>query len=242
VARAKRTNRAEARRNYRAAMAASTDEADLSELDDEDAATPPADNRKAQATAQPKSASTNAPPGARPGIANAFRGAFRPLDVPGDLRALPRLLIDKAFLIPAALIVAVAGMVIAFQGKELISRELSAFVLSPPPLAPVFIAGFLAPRASWLLGGLLGVVQTLAVLVVISTPALAELTSVPDGATLASSMFVSVAFGAFYAAAMAWYKRFLRAANPPRNAPAGNRPAGKAKRGSEGRPMLAKRR
>jgi hypothetical protein len=55
-------------------------------------------------------------------------------------------------------------------------------------------------------------------------------------------MFVSVAFGAFYAAAMAWYKRFLRAANPPRNAPAANRPAGKAKRGSEGRPMLAKRR
>jgi hypothetical protein len=242
VARAKRTNRAEARRNYRAAIAASTDELDMSELGDEDAAPTPADNRKAQATAQPKSASTNATPGARPGIANAFRSAFRPLDVPGDLRALPRLLIDKAFLIPTALIVAVAAMVIAFQGKELISRELSAFVLSPPPLAPVFIAGFLAPRASWLLGGLLGVVQTLAVLVVISTPALAELTSVPDGATLASSMLVSVAFGAFYAAAMAWYKRFLRAANPPRNAPAANRPAGKAKRGSEGRPMLAKRR
>jgi hypothetical protein len=247
VARAKRTNRAEARRNYRAAMAASTDELDEAELDDEggSATTPIADTGKAQATTQPKSttsASANAAPGARPSIANAFRGAFRPLDVPGDLRALPRLLIDKSFLIPAALIVVVAAVVIAFQGKELISRELSAFVLSPPPLAPVFIAGFLAPRASWLLGGLLGVVQTVAVLVVISTPALAELTSVPDGATLASSMFVSVAFGAFYAAAMAWYKRFLRAANPPRNAPAASRPAGKSKRGSESRPMLAKRR
>jgi len=242
VARAKRTNRAEARRNYRAAMAASTDELDEAELDDEggSAATPAAETSRAQAPAQPKSTtSASAAPGARPSIANAFRGSFRPLDVPGDLRALPRLLIDKAFLIPAALIVVVAAVVIVFQGKELISRELSAFVLSPPPLAPVFIAGFLAPRASWLLGGLLGVVQTVAVLVVISTPALAQLTSVPDGATLASSMFVSIAFGAFYAAAMAWYKRFLRAANPPRNAPAARRPAGKSK---QSRPMLAKRR
>ncbi|HEX5015718.1 MAG TPA: hypothetical protein VFV72_16350 [Candidatus Limnocylindrales bacterium] len=243
MARAKRTNRAEARRNYRAAMATSADELEDAELDDEGIPDAAADKRKAQAAAQPKTATSPAtPPGARPSISNAFRSAFRPLDLPGDLRALPRLLIDKAFLIPAALIVIVAIAVIVFQGRELISRELSAFVLAPPPLAPVFIAGFLAPRASWLLGGLLGVVQTLAVLAVISTPSLAELTSVPDAATLASSVLISVVFGAFYAAAMAWYKRFLRAANPPRNAPAATRPAGKPKRGSEGRPMLAKRR
>jgi len=243
VARAKRTNRAEARRNYRAAMAASPDElgdAELEEATDADTTAEPASR-----TSQPKSpqatsgGGAGAAPGARPSIQKAFRGAFRPLDLRGDLQALPRLLIDKAFLIPVALIVGVTVAVVVFQGKELISRELSAFVLSPPPLAPVFIAGFLAPRASWLLGGLLGVVQTVAVLIVISTPALGQLTGVPDAGTLLSSVFVSVVFGSFYAAAMAWYKRFLRNANPPRNAPASNRPAGKPK---QGRPMLAKRR
>ena len=83
----------------------------------------------------------------------------------------------------------------------------------------MFIAGFLAPRASWLLGGLLGVVQTVAVLVIVSTPALGEVVGVPDSGVLASSLAVSVIFGAFYAAAMAWYKRFLRGAQPPRPAP-----------------------
>ena len=116
----------------------------------------------------------------RPSITAAFRGAFRPLDLRGDIKALPRLLIHIAFLIPVATIVGITAVIIAFGGKELISRELSQFFLAPPPLVPVFIAGFLAPRASWLLGGLLGVVQTVAVLVIVSTPALGEVVGVPD--------------------------------------------------------------
>lgn len=237
MARAKRTNRAEARRKHRAATSTPIDDLDDADLDGEPAATASAKPAKAAPAA---SGGASAPP--RPGIAQAFRGAFRPLDLPGDLRALPRLLIDKSFLIPVALIVGVAAAVIAFGGKEIISRELSAFVLAPPPLAPVFIAGFLAPRASWLLGALLGVVQSIAVLVIISTPALGPLVGVPDSGVFASSLAVSVLFGSFYAAAMAWYKRFLRGANPPRNAPASNKPSGKPKRGSQGRPALARRR
>jgi hypothetical protein len=243
VARAKRTNRAEARRKYRAAMNEPLEDAD--DLDAVAAAHADAATGDDVKPAPSKSSAASSPPGTarpRPSIALAFRGAFRPLDVPGDLRALPRLLIDKSFLIPVALIVAVAAVVIAFGGREMISRELSAFVLAPPPLAPVFIAGFLAPRASWLLGALLGVVQSIAVLAVISTPALGPLVGVPDSGVFASSMFISVLFGSFYAAAMAWYKRFLRGANPPRTAAASNKPAGKPKRGSQGRPALARRR
>ena len=240
MARAKRTDRADARRRYRAAHNEPLDD-ELEDLDDLDAAERPAPARSSEA----KSATTSSAPSAarpRPSITAAFRSAFRPLDLPGDLRALPRLLINRAFLIPAALIVGVAGVIVAFGGREMISRELSQFFLAPPPLAPVFIAGFLAPRASYLLGGLLGVVQTIAVLVIISTPALAPIVGVPDAGTLASSMFVSVVFGAFYAAAMAWYKRFLRAANPPRVAPAATKSSGKPRRGTESRPLLAKRR
>lgn len=237
MARAKRTNRADARRNYRAAVNAPVEDAD-----DEDLSPEPDSSRSPSPSKASAAPSGAAAPRTRPSISSAFRGAFRPLDLAGDLRALPRLLIDKSFLIPVALIVAVAVIIIVTAGQELISRELSAFVLAPPPLAPVFIAGFLAPRASWLLGGLLGIVQSVAVLAVIATPSLGVLAGVPDAATLASSTAMSVLFGAFYAAAMAWYKRFLRSANPPRVAPAASTSKGKPRRGSDGRPLLAKRR
>jgi hypothetical protein len=236
VARAKRTDRADARRRYRA-----TQYEPIDELDDLDSAddSAPARSTASRAAASSTSQATGRP---RPSIAAAFRGAFRPLDLPGDVRALPRLLINRAFLIPAALIVAVAVVIVVTGGKELITREISQFFLAPPPLVPVFIAGFLAPRGSYLLGGLLGIIQSIAVFVIISTPALTPLVGVPDAGTFASSLFVSVVFGAFYAAAMAWYKRFLRAANPPRVAPATSKPAGKQRRGAQSRPALARRR
>jgi hypothetical protein len=220
VARAKRTARADARRAYRASINAPVDDLDGAEdSDPSTAVAAPAATGSSGSARQ--AAPTPAAPAARarPSIGTAFRSAFRPLDLAGDLRALPRLLISWAFLIPAALIVAIAAVIIATGGQELISRELSQFFLAPPPLAPVFIAGFLATRASYLLGGLLGVVQTVAVLAIVATPSLGTLTGMPDTGTLASSALVSVVFGAFYAAAMAWYKRFLRAANPPRSAP-----------------------
>jgi hypothetical protein len=221
VARAKRTARADARRAYRASINAPVDE--LDDVEDGDpsteAASAPAASRSSGSARQTAPAPAAGAARPRPSIGTAFRSAFRPLDLVGDLRALPRLLISWAFLIPAALIVAIAAVIIATAGQELISRELSQFFLAPPPLAPVFIAGFLASRASYLLGGLLGVVQTIAVLAIVATPSLGTVTGVPDTGTLASSALVSVVFGGFYAAAMAWYKRFLRAANPPRSAP-----------------------
>lgn len=236
--RAKRTNRAEARRRYRATLNEPVDELDDLELDEEQAPPRSSEVRRAAPT---KKAEPMRPP--RPSISAAFRGAFRSPDFAGDVRALPRLLIGRAFLIPAGLIIAVAAVVIATGGQELISRELAQFFLAPPPLAPVFLAGFLASRASWLLGGLLGVVQSFAVVAVVATPAFASVQSVPDSGLFLYSLFVSVAFGAFYAAAMAWYKRFLRLANPPRNAPPANKSGGGQKRSSsEGRPLLARRR
>jgi hypothetical protein len=237
VARAKRTARADARRKYRAAVNAPLDDADLDgDTDDAADASRPAEPRNA---ATPSAATAARP---RPSISAAFRSAFRPLDLAGDLRALPRLLIDKSFLIPAALIIAIAAVIIVTAGQELISRELSQFFLAPPPLAPVFIAGFLAPRASYLLGGLLGVIQTLAVLALVSTPALGAVAGIADPTAVASSALLSVVFGGFYAAAMAWYKRFLRAANPPRTAPAQKGGANQKRQGSNGRPALARRR
>jgi hypothetical protein len=217
VARAKRTARADARRAYRATINAPDE--NLDGVEGTDTAPATTTTRPAGSDRKAAPAKAAAPVRGRPSIFGAARGAFRPLDLAGDLRALPRLLIDKAFLIPAGLIVGITAVIIVTAGQEMISRELSQFFLAPPPLASVFIAGFLAPRASYLLGGLLGIVQTLAVLAIVATPSLGTVTGVPDTGTLASSALVSVVFGGFYAAAMAWYKRFLRAANPPRTAP-----------------------
>jgi hypothetical protein len=236
VPRAKRTTRAEARRRYRASQNMPLEDSDELEAEEGSADAKPTPSRRTTAA----TSSTDAQP--RPSIARAFRAAFTPVDIAGDLRALPRLLIDKAFWIPAGAIVALTGVVLVTGGKELVSQLLSPYFLYPPPIAPVFLAGFLAPRGSWLLGGLIGVVQSIATLVIVLTsPALGAATS-GDSGVFAYSLFVSIAFGSFYAAAAAWYKRFLRGAQPPRRAAA---PAGKSSGGqkrSESRPLLARRR
>src|SRR6476659_800364 len=87
VARAKRTARAEARRRYRAGQ-------DLGEA-----------NETEIETASPRATGSQPPIGARPagrvGIFTAFRMAFRPLDVRGDLRSLPSIAIhSKALWVP----------------------------------------------------------------------------------------------------------------------------------------------
>ena len=242
--RAKRTARAEARRRYRATHNAPDEFDELDELEGGDEPTPAAaatatksQPRKATAT----TASANPP---RPGIATAFRQAFRPVDLRGDIRALPMLLIDKAFWIPAGAIVVIAVVVAVTQGKELVSQVLAPYFLYPPPIAPVFLAGFLAKRGSWLIGGIIGVVQSIATLILVTmSPALNAATGAADTSVFLYSLFVSVGFGAFYAAAAAWYKRFLQGANPPRRAAAqASKGSGKPKSGGSSRPLLARKR
>src|SRR5438552_15777821 len=94
VARAKRTDRAEARRRYRATTAPQeTLEEDLEGDDSSPAATPAAGasrsrgataGRPTSPTPRPSTRPADAPP-QRPGITAAFRGAVRPVDVRSDL-------------------------------------------------------------------------------------------------------------------------------------------------------------
>jgi hypothetical protein len=105
LARAKRTARAEARRRYRAEHPLGADE--LAEGDDADEAgeldDAPVTGRRAPA---PRPAGS--PAGGRPvrmGARRAFREAYQPADVRGDLRALPELIRSRAVTIPALLVV-----------------------------------------------------------------------------------------------------------------------------------------
>jgi hypothetical protein len=235
VPRAKRTARADARRRYRATQNAPEDE--LDDLETTEDAPPPAKAAPAKAAASTTSAAQP-----RPSIAAAFRNAFRPVDLRGDLRALPRLLIDKAFLIPVAAMIAIAAVVLATGGKEIISGVLAPYFLYPPPIAAVFLSGFLAPRASWLLGGLIGLIQSVVTVVLAaSLPSVAGGTAA-DAGLFAYSLAVSVGFGAFYAAAAAWYKRFLQGANPPRRAAGQPSKSSGQKGSSSSRPLLARKR
>lgn len=247
MARAKRTDRAEARRRYRATLIdeSLSDDLDPESLAEADSA---ADRMPSDRARNRSAATATSGPLPRPSILGALKAAFRPMDLRGDLAALPRLLRHRAFLIPLALIVGATAIILITAGKEPISLGLAPYFLAPPPVAPVFLAGFLAPRASYLIGGLLGVVSQIAYVTLLSSPVLQSATGAAPGAGLQPdfflyTLFVAVLGGAFYAAAAAWYKRFLALANPNRAARAVGKPADRSRRrGGDDRPLLARRR
>jgi hypothetical protein len=225
VARAKRTARADARRRYRADQGL-PDETTF----DDDAAQ--------ESTSAGRSSAANQPaPPARIGIGAAFRQSFRPLDLRGDLRALPAIAIrSKAFLVPVALTIIAAVLTGVTRGVDVASMFAFTYFIYPPAIGGVFIAGFMAPRASWLLGIIVGLVASASY----SALGYAGLlpadfqTAFAAGPTAAvtSSLFSSLTMGAIFASAAAWYRRFLQLSNPNRGRSRAQPPA---KRGSDGR-------
>jgi hypothetical protein len=238
VARAKRTHRAEARRRYRSEQAL-IDQTPDSELDGP-VTTPPTTSR------QP---AENAP--ARPGIGYAFRAAFRPLDARADLRALPQLIRDKALWVPVVLTLVSTALfvVVRPEGRTDILGVLTVFLYQyfvvTPAIGGVFIAGFLAKRASWLYGILVGLLAAacysfLVLRGFIGSAPTPETQNVARDVVLASFL-LSPIVGAFFASTAAWYRRFLYLANPNRGRPRGapQRPDGKTR--SSGQKASARR-
>jgi hypothetical protein len=185
VARAKSTRRAEARRRHRAAQAAAGQPIeDEVEAEDEEPA----------------------PPARQP--------LFKAPDLRGDLRALPDMFrTHRTLWLPPILIL--AGFVVAMvrpltdPNADFWAGRAVELVFLPYGLLPFFIGGFVAPRAAYLVGLLLGLLNGLLLLVyAFSKP-------VPEGVTdlapaAISFAFVAVASGAIFAAFAAWYRRFLR--------------------------------
>lgn len=223
VARAKRTARADARRRYRAAV-----EADLPEIDEE-----------------PETAAHRSTPSARPasdqqrvGFGTAIRLAYHRADIRGDLAWLPNMPRSKAFWIPvAAAVAAAAAWVVA---PSALTYLLMQYLVWAPPIGLLFIAGFLAPKASWLFGIVLGLTATLIFGLLLYSGAwntsAATIGAPSIGSDLYASfvgqwLFLSVLAGPFFAAAAAWYRRFLQLSNPNR----GRRPQQPQKRAGDGR-------
>ena len=153
MARAKRTDRAEARRRYRAEIAGPDDVGEEG-ADGEGSATPtPSAGRSRPSGGRPSN-----PPG-RIGIAAAFRQSIHPINVRGDLTALPGLITNKALWVPVLLTVASTVLILATGATNFLTALLFTYFVQSPAIGGVFIAGFLAPRASWLLGVIVGLVS-----------------------------------------------------------------------------------
>jgi hypothetical protein len=169
----------------------------------------------------------------------SMRAAARPLDWRSDVRMLPMLLRHWSFWVPSLLAIGttVAFFVVIPAGSSatsgnpatsggggifvtLVYFAFQMFVFPlPAPVGAAFIAGFGAPRASWLTGAMVGVVAALAFAVVVLSPTYSQ--SVTDGASpvgLAVQGLIAAPLGsALFASLAAWYRRFLNLANPNRS-------------------------
>jgi hypothetical protein len=236
VARAKRTDRTEARRRHRAEQA-------MPAMADSESDAPAAGKPAAGKPPAGKPAARSAPPApvARPSITAAVRQAVRPLDLRGDLRAFPSVVLNWGFLASIALtIVAGAWFVAAYSaGMSAIpvgsatTEQLQAVVgentiplflgqmafLTPPPAIGAFLIGFTAKRASWLGGLVYGLFVVAVVAVILQTPAGRLLTGDQPGG-IESLLVGHAAFSpigaALFASLLAWYRRFLELASPNR--------------------------
>jgi hypothetical protein len=192
LARAKNTARAEARR--RARTAARVDE------DLEDNAAP--DESTAE---QPR------------------RPLFRLPDVRADLLALPAMFrTRRALWLPVLMMLVGFALMYLIYANVLIAdlENLAAlyvqFFFVPFGLFTFFIGGFLAPRASYLVGLLLGVLNgvlwTILIFIGSSVPTTGEVTGPPlDPVGQASQVFgIAIVYGTLAAAFAAWYRDFLR--------------------------------
>jgi hypothetical protein len=243
VARAKRTDRAEARRAYRAYLQAQ-DEAGLD--DESPAADEPIAGRWRFPGAPKATSIREATPAARAGAPlgqarrlsfwEAAKGAYRAPHYGEDIRGIGSLIFRSNAIWPI-LILCAAAVAFALSRKPQSVTDINndfmlslvfTWVLSSGPMIPAMLAGILAPKASWLAGAVAAVISSVSVLV------FAELSAFQiDGVTgtiglaplsaLAVLLMQSVPLAIFMAAAAAWYKRFLPLISPPR--PAGARPS-----------------
>ena len=96
--------------------------------------------------------------------------AYHPARLREDLRALPEVLRSRAFLSGLALLLIGGAVWLLFplRSGSILLWEL--LVVPGSALAPQLVGGFFAPRASYLIGFLLGVLQTTVFVLVSMSP------------------------------------------------------------------------
>lgn len=151
---------------------------------------------------------------------SSSRPRFAMPDVLADLRALPGVFRKPLVWLPFGLLVLAFALELARQNGALPEGQVSdiatlyiQLTLPPTALFVFFIGGFLADRASYLVGGLLGILDALLITILVSITPASELEDA--GITeVASDLLplwgIAILVGVFAAAFAAWYRKFLR--------------------------------
>jgi hypothetical protein len=231
VARAKRTERAEARRRHRSIVGA-TENPDF-EMDEADALDAPTDTlpsgprtKRAEAGATARGAAA-APP--RAGFVASLRRAAAPADIRADLRALPSIAIhSKALWVPLAVIGGITALFfIPGISKNPLVALLGNLALQPPPMILPFLAGMLAPRGAWLVGGIVALANAVAygLLFGVFTGSVQTglgftylMTTDQKIGVIVNAILTSVPFGILIGAFSGFYRRFHAMSTPARPA------------------------
>ena len=147
---------------------------------------------------------------------------FRLPDVGADLRSLPWIARHTwAFALPlaavvGALLVALDPAIFRLESRPndpltlVAARGIYQFVLLPPPVTTVFIAGVLAPRASWLVGAIVGLISSAGFVLLVAihgqpTDPSAVLTPAAALEAVIALLPLYVLLGAF----AGWYRKWL---------------------------------
>ena len=227
MARAKHTDRAEARRRYRQSthpIEGETDEAS-------DASSIPA-----TAAAKPAPRRNDLPGTGRPSFTGAMRGAYHRANIREDLAHLPALLRGRAFLAGLALVLGGAAVYLAFPRMTGGTTAFELLVLPSSALMPALVTGFFARRASYLQGFLVGIVQAVTYVLLLPTyigvlnEFGANITPEQVDGLRVSALTSGPFLSSIFASRAAWYRRFLALSSPRRAAGArpGQRPGSKA--------------
>ncbi len=204
MARAKHTDRADARRRYRATQLAPTSPGEGAEDEEGDT----------------EAASGSGGPSSKP--ATRSRSLFGSLDmhwpnVPADLAAAPGVLRNTpllwlAFAIGVAGVVAAALVPVSSDAAKPLPTDplpaLGVQLLIQFPTAAL-VGGFGAPRAAYLFGVPLGLLQGIALTLLLTRIAAAQGAALPPDVIAINGAY-AVVQGVLFAAIASWYRRWLR--------------------------------
>jgi hypothetical protein len=148
---------------------------------------------------------------------------FRMPNIRDDIRALPSIFRSRRIIfLPLVLLAVGLAAVLAYPGLspdiQVYAGYYIQFFFAPPALFTFFLAGFFAPRASYLVGAIYGLIA--GVLWAIAFTGLVGATTPPPTdqpvqavdplSTAAFSLGYGLIYGTLAAALAAWYRDFLR--------------------------------